>query len=216
MVRPSQTMASFQAAAGATLMMVLAMPLSRTLLEASLVGHMLVQMPLLALSGWLFGSAFSPQFEKVIGPWNRCGVPGLMLVIFTMAFWMLPRSVDSALQYTGYEALKFLSLPGAGAAVASSFRRTPPLLGGVLKTNLISMLGFLAWVYTAAPVVIVISAAIRRCWEREWRLSVAHSPSTGELLCSSDRSGHQTPVAYHIKASRGHRSIMATLHYVSS
>jgi hypothetical protein len=75
-----------------------------------------------------------------------------MLVIFTTAFWMLPRSVDSALQYTGYEVLKFLSLPTAGAALASSFPRTHPLLGGVLKANLISMLGVLAWVYTAAPV----------------------------------------------------------------
>jgi hypothetical protein len=128
------------------------LPFSRTWLEATLVGHVLGQMPLLALSGWLFGAAFSPRFDKIMEPWNRCGVPGLVLVIFTAAFWMLPRSVDSALQYTGYEVLKFLSLPIAGAALATSLPRTHPLLGGVLKANLISMLGVLAWVYTAAPV----------------------------------------------------------------
>jgi hypothetical protein len=144
--------AALRAAAGSALIVASVLPFSRTWLEATLVGHVLVQMPLLALSGWLFGAAFSPQFDKVMGPWNRCGVPGLVLVIFTAAFWMLPRSVDSALQYTGYEVLKFLSLPTAGAAFAASFPRTHPLLGGVLKANLISMLGVLAWVYTAAPV----------------------------------------------------------------
>lgn len=144
--------AALRAAAGAALIVASVLPYSRTWLEATLVGHVLVQLPLLALSGWLFGAAFSPQFDKIMGTWNQYGVPGLMLVIFTTAFWMLPRSVDSALQYTGYEVLKFLSLPTAGAALASSFPRTHPLLGGVLKANLISMLGVLAWVYTAAPV----------------------------------------------------------------
>jgi hypothetical protein len=67
-------------------------------------------------------------------------------------FWMLPRSIDSAIQYTGYEVLKFVSLPCAGAALVLSFQRTNALLRGALEANLISMLGVLAWLYTAAPV----------------------------------------------------------------
>ena len=141
-----------QAAVGGTLIILSALPLSRTWLEASLVGHVLVQMPLLALSGWLFGAAFATRLDKVMGRWNQYGVAGLTLVIFTTLFWMLPRSIDSAIQYTGYEVLKFVSLPCAGAALVLSFQRANALLRGALEANLISMLGVLAWLYTAAPV----------------------------------------------------------------
>jgi hypothetical protein len=151
MSRGRRAVVWLQAGAGATLIVLLALPLSRTWLEASLVGHVLAQMPLLALSGWLFGAAFAPRFDKVMGRWNQFGVPGLTLVMFTMFFWMLPRSVDSAVQDIGYEVLKFVSLPCAGAALALSFQRTNALLG------LISLLGVLAWLYTAAPVRLCIS-----------------------------------------------------------
>jgi hypothetical protein len=84
--------------------------------------------------------------------WNRHGVAGFTLAIFTILFWMVPRSVDSAVVYPGYEMFKFVSLPYAGAALALSFPRIHPLLAGALKANVVSMLAVLAWVYTAAPV----------------------------------------------------------------
>jgi hypothetical protein len=109
-------------------------------------------MPMLALTGWLFGSAFEPKLDRVTERWNRLGVAGFTLAIFTILFWMVPRSIDSAVAYPGYEMFKFVSLPCAGAALALSFPRTHPLLAGALKANVISMLAVLAWVYTAAPV----------------------------------------------------------------
>lgn len=144
--------AATRAAAGAALIMLLALPPSRAWLEASLLGHVLVQMPLLAVSGWLFGGAFAFRFDNAMGQWNRGGGAGLLLTIFTALFWMLPRSVDSAVQHAGYEALKFASVPCAGAALALSLQRTHALARGVLKANLVSMLGVLAWLYTASPV----------------------------------------------------------------
>jgi hypothetical protein len=140
------------AAAGIGLIALLGSPLLRTPLEASLVGHVLVQMPLLALSGWLLAGTLAPRFDAVMARWNRGGVAGLMAVIFTALFWMLPLSVDRAVQDGGYEGLKFMSLPCAGAALALSVRRMQPLLIGALKANLISMLGVLTWLYAAAPV----------------------------------------------------------------
>jgi hypothetical protein len=140
------------AAAGATLLVLLALPLLRLWLEASLVSHVLMQMPLLALSGWLLGAAIAPRLYKAMEQWNRCGIPGLALAVFTSLFWMLPRSVDGAVQYGGHEMLKFLTLPCVGAALALSLRRTHVLLAAILKANLVSMLGVLAWLYTAAPV----------------------------------------------------------------
>ena len=144
--------ASLRAAAGAALIVASVLPFSRTWLEATLVGHVLVQMPLIALTGWLFGSAFEPRLDRVAERWNRFGVAGFTLAIFTILFWMVPRSIDSAVAHPGYEMFKFVSLPCAGAALALSFPRTHPLLAGALKANVISMLAVLAWVYTAAPV----------------------------------------------------------------
>ena len=148
----SPVKAPLRAAAGAGLIVASLLPFSRTWLEASLVGHVLVQMPLLALSGWLFGSALEPRLHRVMERWNRHGVAGFTLAIFTILFWMVPRSVDSAVVYPGYEMFKFVSLPYAGAALALSFPRIHPLLAGALKANVVSMLAVLAWVYTAAPV----------------------------------------------------------------
>ena len=132
--------------------MALLLPISRGRLEANLIGHVLVQMPLLASSGWFLGSALEPKFDKVMERWNRFGVAGLTLTIFTVLFWMVPRSVDGAVALSGYEAFKFVSLPGAGAALVLSLPRTHPLFAGALKANFVSMMAILAWVYTAAPV----------------------------------------------------------------
>jgi hypothetical protein len=151
-VRGDRAIAAAQAAAGAGLIIALILPFSRGRLEATLVGHVLVQMPLLALAGWAFGSALEPRLDRVMEQWNRFGIAGFTFTIFTMLFWMVPRSVDSAIEYTGYEVFKFVSLPCAGAALALSFPRTLVLLAGALKANLVSMLGVLAWLYTAAPV----------------------------------------------------------------
>ena len=81
--------APLRAAAGAGLMMALLLPISRGRLEANLVGHVLVQMPLLVSSGWFLGSALEPKFHKVMERWNRFGVAGLTLTIFTVLFWIL-------------------------------------------------------------------------------------------------------------------------------
>ena len=48
-------------AAGAALIVASVLLFSRTWLEATLIGHVLVQMPLLAFTGWLLGSAFEPK-----------------------------------------------------------------------------------------------------------------------------------------------------------
>jgi hypothetical protein len=147
-----RTAASLEAAGGGVLIALLALPAARAWLEVSLVGHVLAQIPLLGLSGWLLTAAFAPSLERAMGRWNRGGIAGLMVVIFATLFWMLPLSIDRAIQNGSYEVLKFSTVPVAGAALALSIRRMHPLLVGMFKANLISMLGVLAWLYTAAPV----------------------------------------------------------------
>jgi hypothetical protein len=130
----------------------MALPRSRSLLEGRLVAHVLIQMPFLVLPGWLVGQAWSSNLECRLRPWNAGGVPGLLAVMFVALFWMLPRSVDGAIEQAHLEIAKFISLPLAGGLLALSFSRAPLLLRGAVKANAISMCLVLAWVYHAAPV----------------------------------------------------------------
>ena len=136
----------------AIIVLALALPHSRSLLEGQLVTHVLVQMPLLAVSGWLVGQAWWSSLEVRLRCWNAGGVPGLLAVMFVVLFWMLPRSVDGAVEQAHLEIAKFISLPLAGGLLAVSFSCAALLLRAAIKANVISMCLVLAWMYRATPV----------------------------------------------------------------
>lgn len=155
------------AAAGLGILTLLTSPPLRHLLEGHLVTHLLLQIPLLAAAGALLGQALPDssdrQSEKgqtrpgkaraAWSAWNAGGLPGLLLALFTAAFWMLPRSLDAALTEPAVAAAKFVSLPILlGLPLALSWPRLHPIARGFVWTNLLSMLGFLGWLYLAAPV----------------------------------------------------------------
>ena len=133
------------------MVMALALPQFRDLLEGQLATHVLVQMPLLVFAGWLCGQVYSRSLEPM-QCWNAGGAPGLLLVMFVLLFWMLPRSVDGAVAQVSFEIGKFISLPLSGGVLALSFRRAPTLLRGAIKANVVSMCVVLAWLYSVAPV----------------------------------------------------------------
>lgn len=142
------------AAAGLAVPLLLASPPLRQLLEGHLVAHLLVQIPLLALAGASIGRTLlvCQVGRGVIGSWNARGLPGLLLALFTAAFWMLPRSLDGALAEPVMAAAKFVSLPLLlGLPLALSWPRLHPIARGFVWANLLSMLGFLGWLYLAAP-----------------------------------------------------------------
>lgn len=123
-------------------------------LEADPVTHMLVQLPALAWAGWLFADiALSHGRDRPVSDFNAGGVAGLLVVLFGVAFWMLPRSIDGALTSPTMEIAKFITVPLLiGAPLRCSWSRAHPLLRGFLMSNALSMLGVLAWLYTAAPI----------------------------------------------------------------
>lgn len=139
---------------GASLLAVLALPDVRQFYEAALVSHMLVQLPLLALAGWLMGKGLMTMVpESRSTSWNRGGITGLIIAIITLLFWMLPKSLDAALGDTGTEVAKFVMLPLClGLPLALSWPRAHVLIRGLLKAQFISMLGVLSFLYTHAPV----------------------------------------------------------------
>jgi hypothetical protein len=139
--------------AGAALWVGLALPPARTVLEATLAGHMVAQIGLLALSGWWLGHGLGPLGPGAAGGLNRYGVAGLVLALFTLVFWMLPVSLDRALLHPAWEVGKFLSVPLLlGLPLARSWPRLAGLARAALWANALSMLAVMGWVYREAPV----------------------------------------------------------------
>lgn len=133
--------------------MVLAAPPVRHLLEASPVGHMGLQIPLLVAAGWLLGRDLPARIDRAVALYNAYGVPAILLSLFTTAYWMLPRNVDAALENGAMELLKFLSLPlSAGIPLALGWMRLPLIGRGLVWSNLLAMLFVMAWLYLVSPV----------------------------------------------------------------
>lgn len=127
---------------------------TRAALEASPVLHIAVQLPALGFAGWLAGTVLAEKVPALMSTsFNRHGLSGVLVAVFAIAFWMLPRSVDGALTSGSLEAAKFVSLPLlVGVPLALSLPRMGAILKGVVKANTLSMLAVLSWIYQAAPV----------------------------------------------------------------
>lgn len=139
--------------AGLVLILALAAGPVRGALEASMAGQMLIQMPLLVVAGLVLAAAVPARSRQAIEAWNAGGVPGLLLVGFVSAYWMLPRALDAALENGLIETAKFLSLPLLlGVPLGLSWSRLHSVLKGFFLANLLSMLAVVGWLYRSAPV----------------------------------------------------------------
>lgn len=135
------------------LLALLALPPVAAWFEATLSRHLLAQIPLLAVSGYLLGPVVARLLPRGLGAYNAGGVPGVLLAIFAVAFWMLPRSLDAALADPFMELAKFVSVPlFIGIPLALSWSRLHVVAKGFIWANLISMLAVLGWLYIASPV----------------------------------------------------------------
>ncbi|SFA89321.1 MULTISPECIES: hypothetical protein [unclassified Bacillus (in: firmicutes)] len=100
-----------QALYGLLLFVVLSLPPVADFLESIMIMHMHMQMPLLVISGILIARFFQIKFPGFFEKWNGNGVPGMMLFIIIISYWMLPRAMDEALNLPMVEVFKFISLP---------------------------------------------------------------------------------------------------------
>jgi hypothetical protein len=140
-------------ATGFVLIGALALPVSRRALEAQMATHMLVQIPLLALTGLLLASAVGSRMRHTLERYNECGLPGMLAILFASSYWMLPRALDAALDTPAMEALKFLSLPLlVGLPLALSWSRVGTVGRGFVLANAISMVAVVGWLYRQSPV----------------------------------------------------------------
>lgn len=142
----------------AALWLGLAAPPARAWLESSMLLHMVVQLPLLAgigfCAGWVWlQSRTGGAASRTLGfaqSFNAGGVTGMLAASFVMVLWMLPRCLDLARLDAAVDALKFISVPAAGFAVALSWPRLPVIARAVVHLEVIATLFRFGWGFLAA------------------------------------------------------------------
>lgn len=140
------------------LWLLLAMPFARSSLELTMVRHMLLQLPLLALIGACLGVAWlavqpshgAAAALHALQRFNAGGATGVIAASFVVMLWMLPRCLDLARLELTVDALKFVSVPAAGLAVALSWARLPVIARAVVHIEVIASFWRFGWGYLAA------------------------------------------------------------------
>lgn len=131
----------------------LALPWSRHALERVMIGHMLVQIPLLVVIGVLMARALPPGVSARLAKWNAGGVSGILLALIASSWWMVPRALDSALASPAMEVAKFVTLPLlVGVPLALSWSALGGIGRGFVIANVLPMWAVVGWAYMAAPV----------------------------------------------------------------
>ncbi|WP_102348502.1 hypothetical protein [Bacillus sp. Marseille-P3661] len=73
---------------GLGLILLLSIPLIRNALVSTMVGHMIVQIPLLAVGGYLIGISIRDRIGGLIKSYNSHGLVGLLIALFTALYWL--------------------------------------------------------------------------------------------------------------------------------
>lgn len=123
-------------------------------MESIMVIHMLVQLPLFIISGYMIGKWLIDTVAHFFRKWNSNGVPGILVVVFITTYWMLPRAMDEALGVWYIEGFKFVSLPIAGILLADSWRKLKGTGKSFVFLNYLPMFGIMAWLYIDSPIQI--------------------------------------------------------------
>jgi hypothetical protein len=130
----------------------LATPPLRALLESTMSLQMLVQIPLLAATGWWLAGAVPRGADDAIATWNAGGVSGLVLASMAALLWMLPRALDGAVDLPWVAAAKFASVPLLiGLPLGLSWPRMGFVVRGVLLLEFVATCFRLGWLYLASP-----------------------------------------------------------------
>lgn len=137
----------------ATLYLLLATPAARGWLEATMIGHMLLQIPLLTAIGIISSRLLPERCQHALLASVGGVIPCLLAALFVSGYWMLPRALDAALTDPLAEIAKFLSLPMfVGLPIGLAWKRLRAIGRGFVWTNFFSMLAVLGWLYIVAPV----------------------------------------------------------------
>jgi cytochrome c oxidase assembly factor CtaG len=118
-------------------------------LDAVMRRHMELQLPALVLLGFMVGRGRpAPRWVAAI---NASGLAGLALALGSMAFWMIPRSLDAAVVDNTVDQVLHASMFSSGLALAWSLPVAPFALRITLAIHGVAMVGAMALVYSGFP-----------------------------------------------------------------
>jgi hypothetical protein len=149
MSAPAFRWAPWLAMAGAGL---LCLPQARAALEASMTRHMLVQIPLLALIGFMLAASWPASWRAHLQRWNAHGIAGFFGIALLMALLMIPRLLDLAVADWRIDAAKGLALLLGGVALNLSWRPAGLLVQGFFLGNVLPMMAAVGQLYQDSPV----------------------------------------------------------------
>lgn len=145
MKAPTLAQINLWLAAGSTVVAVaMSVPPLRSVIEQSMAWHMVFQMPLLVLGGWLSARALPPNLSiQYWAGFNQFGLTGFMVAQVIVAYWMLPLAIDRAVVLPAADALKLLTLFASGMLLADAFKRAPGELQLFFMGYWLSMMAWL-------------------------------------------------------------------------
>lgn len=133
------------------LLLVLALPPARQLLEGSMSLHMLLQFPLVVLAGYLLTGSLPSPVEDRLQRWNAYGLTGLLAAALLLAMLMIPRLLDLALVDMRIEVAKWIALLAAGAALRLSWARSGLLGQFFFLGNMLPMTAMAGQLFIDSP-----------------------------------------------------------------
>ncbi|MER2170714.1 hypothetical protein SAMN04487786_3787 [Paenisporosarcina quisquiliarum] len=138
---------------GLVLYIFLMLPPVANLAESVMAIHMHMQMTLFVVVGVLMAPLYQKIFPRFFEKWNSNGVPGILLFMVILGYWLLPRTMDEALSIPAVELFKFISLPFlAGVPLRDSWGKLSNVGKNTLYVLLSVIFGVMAWLYIASPV----------------------------------------------------------------
>lgn len=118
-------------------------------LEASMLRHMIVQLPLLVASGALIG--WRVRWLDAVRVIDAHGLTGLTALLFISAYWMIPRALEQSLDAALPQMAKFLSLTMIGALLPGALRRANTIVQIFFLGNFCAMTAIVGMLYQDQP-----------------------------------------------------------------
>lgn len=126
-------------------------PAGIAVFESSMIRHMLLQLPMLALAG----AMLLPRCGLVptwLARWDSVGAITLIAGSGWLLYWMLPVSLDMASIDPAHRVLKVISVPlGIGLCLRWTLRQAGPVLSIIIAFEAWASIARLGWLYTESP-----------------------------------------------------------------
>ena len=116
-----------------------------------MVGHVLLQLPLLVTIGLFAADVVPAKLKNMIILINAGGIFGCISITFIFLVWMIPRWLDASLVYETVVLAKYASLIVGGVLLRMSWPIAHPITRGLLQIEFIAMLLRLGWLYLISP-----------------------------------------------------------------